>query len=433
MMFSSLLSRIAWNPYYATSPRRHSMTRLKLPTIITTLDGKFEMEVNEWCSAVTKDTTEWMESQIDFTRLRRKASHAGSASNGQTMEEERNGEALDSRVIPDIKPSLLAALAFPFADYTQLRVCADCLQWMFLLQWWAFEGSLLLEYEENSECHASDTSVRASSSQLDDLQSSNTRNIGEGISKLLDSVLTRIPINFVGQICSSLIAYCERLSLQSTRSPEISENETNGSKVITDALRQIETLMTLKNAIKPANPSAFPWSAPFCALLNYAYDFPERQEGRWFDEVKNVAVDILQWTHDMLSFTSALCSSSDPSRRVDHYPSFFTSNTLLEVCKSQRRRATLFSRFDLTSPSLDNLTIAELQQAVDSLGTQILQRIDQLQALRPDDTEKEEKKRYWRAVACLVAGVLHWSFQTEFYFRPSSADFREKGEKEISF
>lgn len=165
-MFSSLLSRIAWNPYYASSPRRHSMSRLKLPAIITALDSKFELEVNEWCSAVTKDTKEWTESQIDFTHLKIKRSQSA----GEATEEEVH----DSSVIPDIKPSLLSAMAYPFADFTQLRVCADCLQWMFLLQWWAFEGPILFEYENSSECP--DANPRQTSGL----------NIEEGLLKLLD-------------------------------------------------------------------------------------------------------------------------------------------------------------------------------------------------------------------------------------------------------
>lgn len=123
----------------------------------------------------------------------------------------------------------------------------------------------------------------------------------------------------------------------------------------------------------------------------------------------------------MLSFTSALCSSSDPARRLERYPAWFTSNALLDVCKAQQHTP-LLSRFSLSSPPLGPLSIADLQQAVDTLGARILQRMEELHALRPDEAADGggEKKRYWRAVVSLVAGVLHWSFQSEFYFRPSS-------------
>jgi len=95
-------------------------------------------------------------------------------------------------------------------------------------------------------------------------------------------------------------------------------------------------------------------------------------------------------------------------------------NTLLLVCKDEQQRP-LSSRVGLTSRPHGPLSIESLQQAVDTLGARILQRMDDLHALRPAaKPEGGDKQRYWRAVACLVAGVLHWSFQSEFYFRPSS-------------
>ncbi len=92
---------------------------------------------------------------------------------------------IDSTVVPNVVPGLLAAMAFPFADYTQLRVCADCLQWMFLLQWWAFEGSLLFQYEDG--CLIADTQI----SMADGLTDSSAKQhaegkIEDGLSKLLD-------------------------------------------------------------------------------------------------------------------------------------------------------------------------------------------------------------------------------------------------------
>jgi len=153
--------------------------------------------------------------------------------------------------------------------------------------------------------------------------------------------------------------------------------------------------------------------------LDFAHDFSDSMDDKYTNAVKSAGSEILQWTHDMLSFTSALCSSSDPTRRMERYDSWLTMNTLLQVCEAQQRTS-LLSKMGLTSPSLGPLSIEDLQQAVDTLGARILQRIEDLHALRPGETDGGDSARYWRAVVCLVTGVLHWSFQSENYFRPTS-------------
>ncbi|THH07887.1 hypothetical protein EW145_g3074 [Phellinidium pouzarii] len=135
-LWNSLISHLtapSWIPY-TTERGIPSPCRIKLPDLLTALpDASSAFRINGRCKEVSDASLEWV---TEF-RLRTSRSNR---TDEPFMLEDSVGPVDEGQYDADeehevyIKAGLLAAMCFPTANYTQLRLCTDVLNWMFLLE-----------------------------------------------------------------------------------------------------------------------------------------------------------------------------------------------------------------------------------------------------------------------------------------------------------
>lgn len=125
----------------------------------------------------------------------------------------------------------------------------------------------------------------------------------------------------------------------------------------------------------------------------------------------------------MITLTSLLHANSSHSNRLFQLSVFKArtrTNALLELCLAQQSPSALARMLSAASSgSPTPLTIEAVQAALDTFGARINTRIAEFIALRPEEKDADVN-RQWRALAQILTGVLHWSFESEQYFRPSA-------------
>lgn len=148
------------------------------------IDTMVELEVNEWCKKVSEESQAWFNAEVVWETLGRDG----------CSEEERFRYA-DGKVcgkqkwVPDFKAGLLASLALPFADYTQLRLCSDYLHWMTYFEWWTLEGQPVFYVDLRSNVSATRVSEISQDSEPEGDKSKIVREGFEKSTKIIERVI----------------------------------------------------------------------------------------------------------------------------------------------------------------------------------------------------------------------------------------------------
>ncbi|KAI5115569.1 hypothetical protein M0805_004617 [Coniferiporia weirii] len=136
---TSVLTAFSWIPYLSgrsvPTPRR-----VKLPDLIAALpDASSAFRINANCKEVVKASREWVKEHGISSPYSVRLPGSFSGSNATRPDQEPDGVTVNTdenegQHAFDMKAGLLAAMCFPTADRTQLRFCADFLNWMMHLE-----------------------------------------------------------------------------------------------------------------------------------------------------------------------------------------------------------------------------------------------------------------------------------------------------------
>ncbi|KAH8116008.1 hypothetical protein DFH11DRAFT_1507125 [Phellopilus nigrolimitatus] len=386
---TSLCNAFSWTPYLSSELGSRVPRRVKLPDVLTALpDASSKFRVNALCKEVSNASDVWVYGELGLLSPELLSADTQSIANPEApaLFEELHTEGTrtldhgDQKL--DMKAGLLAAMCFPTADRSQLRLCTDFLNWMLLLE----HRLAIVDF----------STARGFLKEMNFCVTSNeccADTADSGFVRGLQSVLSRLKCSpeapfIFDRFTEALQAYLSFLSQQIL---EYSERRTPPN---------IKMCMSLKRERG--------WTVLLFLLIEYSQGLKLGQvtgrEKTNLRPMRDAAADAIIYASDIYARTS----QGDPSGRSFCY----NIVALLEHERSLDLQCAIDTAGELCTSRARDLASLESGVSVESVSSPKSSRADTDIAV------------FARGLGDCVRGVLHWGFESERYFGRDGAYVR---------
>ncbi|KAL5514284.1 hypothetical protein ACEPAG_2372 [Sanghuangporus baumii] len=373
---ASLQNVLSWVPYSSDRGTPPHALQISPSDLLASLPNSArDFRINHLCKVVSEASDAWAAENIGLAPSRiRKAVVVKDAR--PSLEGDEESEMLD------LKTGLLASMCFPKSDYNQLRLCADFLTWIWLLDHY------LASYNDEEGRNCVEENIR-----LTDDEPGCTEISDSGLTKGLQTILRRIE-------CSPEAGYVYdrlRISVQDYLHLLLEHlGGLSGSKLSQSAKDYI---------IRQRQRG---WHTSLFILIEYVYGLgslsqepPRYSVKAMMRDARDAAAEVIVYALDIYACAGALSQNSLQDLPAHNVVKFLAGEQKSSILSAITRAKEL---------CLDRLrSFSDLQE-------QLLHGSSEPQSRNSNIYTPTDVAIYSRALGDCIQGVIYWSFESERFW-----------------
>ncbi|KAL5476869.1 hypothetical protein ACEPAI_3055 [Sanghuangporus weigelae] len=373
---ASLRNVLSWVPH---SPDRgtppHTLQISPSDLLASLPNSARDFRINPLCKIVSEASDAWAAENIGLSPFRiKKADIVKDARSG--LEGDEESETLD------LKIGLLASMCFPKSDYNQLRLCADFLTWIWLLDY------CLASYDGEGGRNCVEENIR-----LTEDEPGCTGISDPGLTKGLQNILRRLEYS-----PEAGYAY-DRFRIAVQGYLQLLLEQLGG-------LVGSKSSQSTKDCITRQRQRG--WHAPLFILTEYAYglrSFSEEPPRNYIKvlmrDVRDAAAEIIVYALDIYACAGALSQNSPQNLPAHNVVKLLADEQNLSIPSA------IIHAKELCSERLRSFSI---------LQGQVLRESSEPQSRNSNIYTPTDVAIYARALGDCIQGVIYWSFESERFW-----------------